>query len=159
MRTSFSKLAMAVGIVVPLLTTNAAKAETLRLAGTGGIIEAMRQVAPQFKAVTGIELQVIVGLGTSGAIRAIVDGKIDVVVAGLPLSPELAEGLLVSHPIARTPLVLITSHPKPNGVKAGDIAAIVAAATQNGKTARRSSSFCGPRSTRTRRSSNGRSRL
>lgn len=128
MRTSFSKLAMAVGIVVPLLTTNAAKAETLRLAGTGGIIEAMRQVAPQFKAVTGIELQVIVGLGTSGAIRAIVDGKIDVVVSGLPLSPELAEGLLVSHPIARTPLVLITSHPKPNGVKTGDIAAIVAAA-------------------------------
>lgn len=127
MRASLSKLAIAVGVAFPLMAANAANAETLRLAGTGGIIEAMRQVAPQFKAATGIEVQVIVGLGTSGAMRAIVDGKIDVVVAGLPLSPELAEGLLVSHRFARTPLVLVTSHPKPNGVKAADLAAIVAA--------------------------------
>lgn len=127
MRALFLKLALPVAFAFPLVAINGAAAETLRLAGTGGIIEAMRQIAPQFKAATGIEVQVIVGLGTSGAMRAIVDGKIDVVVAGLPLSPELAEGLLVSHRFARTPLVLITSHPKPNGIKAGDIAAIVAA--------------------------------
>ncbi len=127
MRASFSKLAIAVGIAFLLMAANGAGAETLRLAGTGGIIEAMRQIAPQFKAATGIEVQVIVGLGTSGAMHAIVDGKIDVVVAGRPLSPELAEGLLVSHRFARTPLVLITSHPKPNGLKTDDIATLVAA--------------------------------
>lgn len=125
--TSFSKLAIAAVIAFPLMAANGASAETLRLAGIGGIIEAMRQVAPQFKAATGIDVQVVVGLGTSGAMRAIVDGKLDLVVAGLPLSPELAEGLLVSHRFARTPLVLITSHPKPNGIKAADIAAIIAA--------------------------------
>ncbi|MDI1347009.1 MAG: substrate-binding domain-containing protein [Pseudolabrys sp.] len=127
MRASFSKLAIAVGLAFPLMAANGANAETLRLAGTGGIIEAMRQVAPQFKAATGIELQVIVGLGTSGAMRAIADGKIDVVAAGLPLNSEQTKGSLVSHPFARTPMVLITSHPKPNGIKAADIATIVAA--------------------------------
>ena len=109
------------------MAANGASAETLRLAGTGGIIEAMRQVAPKFKAATGIELEVIVGLGTSGAMRAIADGKIDVVAAGLPLNAEQAKESLVSHPFARTPLVFVTSHPKPNGFKASDIAEIFAA--------------------------------
>src|SRR5665647_334367 len=100
--TSFSKLATVAVIAFPLMAANGASAETLRLAGTGGIIEAMRQVAPKFKAATGIELEVIVGLGTSGAMRAIADGKIDVVAAGLPLNSEQAKESLVSHPFART---------------------------------------------------------
>jgi phosphate transport system substrate-binding protein len=127
MRAPFLKLAFFAFLAFPLLAGHGAVAEPLRLAGTGGIIEAMKQIAPKFTAATGIQLEVIVGLGTSGAMRAISDGKIDIVAAGLPLNPDQAKGPLVSHPFARTPLAFVTSHPKPNGLKNGDIVAIYAA--------------------------------
>jgi phosphate transport system substrate-binding protein len=126
MRARFSNLAVAVFFVLPLLAGNGAAAETLRLAGTGGVIEAMRQVGPPFAAATGLELHVIMGLGSSGAMRALADGVLDVVVAARELSPQEANGKMVSHPFARTPLVFITSHPKPNGLRSSDIAPIYA---------------------------------
>lgn len=127
MRATFSKLAIAVAIGASLTAGDLAATETLRLAGTGGIIEAMQQVAPKFEAATGIKLEVIVGLGSSGAMRALAAGKLDVVVAARDLSPDEGKGLLISHPFARTPLVFVTSHPKPNAVKADDLTAIFAA--------------------------------
>jgi phosphate transport system substrate-binding protein len=128
MRASFSKLAFAVVVAVPLLAANAAAAESLRLAGTGGIIEAMKQIAPSFKAATGNELEITVGLGSGGALRALADGKLDVVVSARALNPDEAKLKLVARPFARTPLVFITSHPKPNGLRSSDIAKIFALA-------------------------------
>jgi phosphate transport system substrate-binding protein len=127
MRAQFPKTMVAVLFAGLSLAANGATAETLRLAGTGGIIEAMQQIAPKFTAASGIQLEVIVGLGSSGALRAIADGKVHVVAAARALTPDEAKGPLVSHPFARTPLVFVTSHPKPNGLKSGDIAAIFAA--------------------------------
>lgn len=116
-----------VGFVATLGCAHGAAAATLRLAGTGGILEAMRQVGPPFAAATGVELQVISGLGTSGAMRAIVDGKIDAVFAARDLGPDEKKLQLVARPFARTPLVFVTSHPQPNGLKSADIASIFAA--------------------------------
>ena len=47
----------------------------------------MLQIAPSFKAATGDELQVTVGLGSSGALRALADGALDVVVSARELTP------------------------------------------------------------------------
>lgn len=127
MRAAYSNVAIAALLAFPLLAANGAAAETLRVAGTGGIIEAMRQVARPFAAATGIQLDVIVGLGSSGAMRAIADGKIDVVVAARDSYPNEAKGKLVSYPFARTPLVFVTAHRKPNGLRSSDIPAIFAA--------------------------------
>lgn len=127
MRAPFLKLAFSAFLAIPLLAGHGAVAAPLRLAGTGGIIEAIKQIAPKFTTATGIQMDVIVGLGTSGAMRAIADGKIDIVASGLPLNPDQAKGPLVSHPFARTPLVFVTSHPKPNGLKTSDLPAIFAA--------------------------------
>ena len=128
MRASFSKLAFSLFLAFPLLTANAATAESLRLAGTGGIIEAMKQIAPSFKAATGNELDIAVGLGSGGALRALADGKLDVVVSARALNPDEAKLKMVAQPFARTPLVFITSHPKPNGLRSSGIARIFASA-------------------------------
>lgn len=124
MRAPISNLAFAVFLAFPLLAANGAAAAPLRLAGTGGIIEAMQQIAPLFKAATGDELEITVGLGSGGALRALADGALDIVVSARELSPAEAKGNLVVRPFARTPLVFITSNPKPNGLKTSDIASI-----------------------------------
>lgn len=124
MRALRSILAVAVmlGASFPALA-----AEKLKLGGTGGIIEAMRQVAPHFKAATGIEMDVVAGLGSSGAIRALGDRVLDVVAAAREVKPDEAKTPLVARAFARTALVFVTSHAKPNGLKTGDIAGIYAA--------------------------------
>jgi|SRR5665647_699471 len=124
MRISIPKMAIAVLLAGSLLAANGAAAAPLRLAGTGGIIEAMLQIAPAFKAATGDELQVTVGLGSGGALRALADGAIDVVVSARALTPAEKKNKLVAYPFARTPLVFITSMRKPDGLKPGDIAPI-----------------------------------
>jgi len=111
----------------PLPAGSGAAAETLRLAGTGGVVEAMRQVAPQFTAATGVEVEIVDGLGTSGAMRALADGALDAVFAAREHTPDEAKTPLVSSAFARTPLVFVTSHRKPNGWKSSDIAPIFAA--------------------------------
>ncbi len=100
MRAPFSKLAFAAFLAFPLLAGNGAAAVTLRLGGTGGVIEAMRQVAPPFAAATGLQLEVIAGLGSSNALRALVDGMLDVVAASREFNPDEAKGPLVSRPFS-----------------------------------------------------------
>jgi phosphate transport system substrate-binding protein len=124
MRAPYSNLACAVALAFPLLAGNGVAAAPLRLAGTGGIIEAMLQIAPLFNAATGEKLEVTVGLGSQGALRALADGALDVVVSARALSPEEARGKLVAHQFARTPLAFITSKLEPDGLKTGDIAPI-----------------------------------
>ena len=125
MRTPFSKFAFAF-LAGLLLAANGAAAATLRVAGTGGVLEAIQQVASPFAAATGIELEVITGLGTAGAMRALPDGVIDAVFAAREPNPNEAKVQLVSRSFARTPLVFVTSHRKPNGLKSSDIPAIFA---------------------------------
>jgi len=126
MHASFSKLTFALGLAFPLMAGTGAAAESLRLAGTGGIIEAMRQLARPFATATGIELEAIDGLGSTGALRALADGMVDVVAAARDFNPDEAKGPLESRPFARTPLVFATSHPKPNGLKSSDLTSIFA---------------------------------
>jgi phosphate transport system substrate-binding protein len=96
-------------------------AETLRLAGTGSATELLRRLGAVFKADSGIELEVLPSLGSSGAIRALGDGVLDLAVSGRALNPqESARGLTVALTI-RTPFVLATSHPNPNGLTHPDI--------------------------------------
>ena len=131
MRTSFSTLTFALLLAGPLVAGPGVAAETLRLGGTGGILEAIRQVGPPFAIATGLKLEVNAGLGTAGAMRALADGNLDVVFSARDLDPNEKKAGLIARPIARTPLVFVTSHPDPNGLKSGDLAAIFA--SQNPK--------------------------
>ena len=109
------------GLLFPASATAAA---TLRLAGTGGAIGAMRYVAPLFAAATGIQMEVLPSLGSGGALRAVGDGVIDVAVSARDLTAGESGRGLEANEFARTALVFVTSKLKPNGWRSVDLARI-----------------------------------
>lgn len=127
MRAPFSNLAVAVVCVFPLLAGNGAAAETLRLAGTGSATEMLRHVGAQFTAATGVKIDVVPGLGSTGAIRALADGVLDIAVPARPLKADESAKGLRQVAMLRTAYVFATSPPKPNGLQAADLPRIVAA--------------------------------
>ncbi|MBE0568469.1 MAG: substrate-binding domain-containing protein [Deltaproteobacteria bacterium] len=116
-------LGFSVAWIVPLILgatvfPGNAHAETLRISGTGGAIGGMRLLAEAFrKAEPGVDVVIPQSIGSSGGIRAVIAGKLDIGVSARPLSPEeLAQGARETA-YARTALVFAV-HPD---VKRSDI--------------------------------------
>jgi phosphate transport system substrate-binding protein len=115
-----AKLAIALCLVAPLLAGKALAADTLTIGGTGSATELLRQVGAKFTTASEVKIDVIPSLGSSGAIRALADGKLDIAVSARPLKPaEVAQGLSQTL-VLRTAYVLATSHSDPKGFKASD---------------------------------------
>ena len=112
----------ALGLLSALATLSSVSAEVLKVGGTGAATEMLRQIAPAFEAETGITLQVIPSLGTSGANAAVADGALDISVGGRDLKKKEAEIGLTVAATFRTPFGLVTSRPGPVGLKSAEIA-------------------------------------
>ena len=84
---------------------------TLRIGGTGAAIATMTQVAAAFqKKHPDVRLVFPPSLGSSGAIKAVIAGALDVGLNSRPLTAaERGHGLVLAE-YARTPLLLVTSH-------------------------------------------------
>ena len=110
-------------LVVALTFSNPLMAgDTLRIGGTGSANELVKSLGALFAAETGIAVELIPSLGTSGGNRALADGHLDLSMSGRPLNPaESAKGMTAVAEL-RTPFGLATSHPKPSGLKGADIA-------------------------------------
>lgn len=127
MRTS-SKIASLV-LLAGLVTTANAAAATLRVAGTGSSLGLLKQVGGEFTAASGgtVKVEVVPSLGSSGAIHALADGKLDLAVSARALKPAEAARNLRVVLVMRTPFVLATSHPNPQPLKATDVLKIFTA--------------------------------
>jgi phosphate transport system substrate-binding protein len=69
-----------------------------------------------------IKLEVIPSLGSTGGLRALADGVLDLAVSGRePSAEERKKGLTVIATI-RTPYVLVTSRPGESGLKSSEVA-------------------------------------
>lgn len=110
---------------------SASSAEILRVGGTGGALGMMTQVAAAFEATSGIKLEILASLGSNGALRAVGDGAIEVALSARKLTPAETKPGLVVVPFARTALVFVTSHPKPNGWKSDELAGIFGSKIRN----------------------------
>jgi phosphate transport system substrate-binding protein len=128
MRARISNLAVAVLFVFPLLAGNGAAVESLRLGGTGTAIGMLRQVGVEFSAATGIKIEVVPNLGSTGAIRALTDGLLDMAVSARPPTADETAAGLRQVAVARTAYVLATSLPTSNGLRVADLPGIFAAA-------------------------------
>jgi phosphate transport system substrate-binding protein len=90
------------------LWTAPSQAGTVRVAGTGIGIGLIRLLAEQYQAEhPGEPLWIPESVGTSGAVKGLATGKLDIGILARPLKPGEVEGG-VSIPICRTPLVFFT---------------------------------------------------
>ena len=114
------------GLVIAALLgpAHVASADTLRMGGIGAATAFVPGLFSAFERSAATSLKVIPGLGSNGGLRALADGVLDIAISGRPLKPEeLAQGLTPVVTV-RTPFVLVTSHPRPNGLKSPDVADI-----------------------------------
>ena len=105
-----------------LLADQGAATERLRVGGTGATNEMVKRLGALFASESGVTLEVIPSLGSSGANRAVADGVLDLSISGRPLNTaEAAKGLA---PIAEfiTPFGLVTSSHNPGGFKSSELA-------------------------------------
>jgi phosphate transport system substrate-binding protein len=119
-----SKIARAILIALlagPLAGTAALAADTLRIGGSGSAIGAIKSLGVAFSSDHGINGNVIPSLGSTGGIRAVADGLLDIGVSARPLRPEEAARGLMLLKIARSPFCLVTSHRNHSGLKSVDI--------------------------------------
>lgn len=117
-------------IVATLLLGSAAmlaQAQTVKLAGSGNGVAAMEVLAEAYRArEPGFRVQAVPNLGSSGGLKALVSGAIDIAVIGRELkSDELAQGLKAVE-YGRTPLVLGTSRQAPQSVSLTELADLFA---------------------------------
>ncbi|EME71430.1 ABC-type phosphate transport system [Paramagnetospirillum caucaseum] len=91
------------------LLAQPAVADTVRAAGTGIGIGVVRLLAEQYqREQPGARVWVPESVGTTGAVKGLASGKVDVGILARPLKPGEVEGG-VSVPICRTPLVFFAN--------------------------------------------------
>jgi phosphate transport system substrate-binding protein len=119
--------AAALASIAVLVALSPAWGESLKIGGTGAVTELLRQMGPAFTADTGIALEVVAGLGTSGGNNAVADGKLGLAFSGRELrDKETARGLKVAL-VLRTPFGFVTSRPGPDNLKKSEIVTLLRA--------------------------------
>lgn len=85
--------------------------KTIKIGGTGGAMGVMKELTAAFqKKHPDISVVIIPPLGTSGGIKAVIEGALDIGLAGRPLKPdEIATGLSGTE-YSASPFVFVTSN-------------------------------------------------
>lgn len=122
-----SRFVSAVGAVLlvglPFAVGSAAPV-TVKVGGTGSALGTMKILAEAFRAShPDVQIVVVPALGSSGSIKAVAAGALDIGLSARPLKQEEREQKLVEREIARTPLV-IASMRAHAGFKTGEVARI-----------------------------------
>lgn len=129
-RVLFSLHACLLGIAGALLLSaqpGPARAELLRIGGTGAALATMQTMGDAFLAHhrgKALAVEILPALGSSGGIRAAADGVISIAVSQRSLQPNEAGRDLAVTPYGRTPFVFVTTSQSTVGVTGDDILAI-----------------------------------
>lgn len=88
--------------------------DVLRIGGVGSALPSMELVAGAFqKSHRGVKVQVVPSLGSSGGIKAVLDGAIDIGLSGRPLKDEEQKKGAIGIEYAITPFVFVTHNTTP----------------------------------------------
>lgn len=99
-------LAVAASLLLPAV---APAMDVLRVSGTGAAIGGMRQLARDFeKTRTGVRIEVLPSIGSTGGIRAVTDGKLDLACSSRPVKDEEKKANLVEELYAKTAFIFAT---------------------------------------------------
>ncbi|ACM18426.1 periplasmic solute-binding protein [Geotalea daltonii FRC-32] len=104
------KRAMVCLIVAGFLTATAASAETvIKVGGSGGPLGSAKLLAKAYMKIhKGVSIKVLPSLGSSGGIKAVIGGAVDIALSGRPLKAEEKSRGAVETKYARSPYVFIT---------------------------------------------------
>ena len=92
-----------------LMTTLAVQADAIKIGGTGTGLGAMKLLAQEFKkSHPDAQLIVTPSLGSTGAIKAVLAGAIDLGISARPLSTQEQRQGVSAWAYARTPFMLVT---------------------------------------------------
>jgi phosphate transport system substrate-binding protein len=120
----------ALAILAALLAIGprSAVAETIRISGTGGAVGTMRILGEAFRKTNpGIRVDILPGMGSSGSIRAVQAGRLDIGLSARSLSDEERAQGVVETRYARTPFVFaVNSTLKMTGLTLEGLAEIYA---------------------------------
>ena len=136
-RKTISGWAVAVLAVLLVSGPRSAVAETIRISGAGGAIGTMRILGEAFRKTNpGIRVEILPGMGSSGAVKAVLAGRLDIGLSGRTLSgEERAQGVMETK-YARTPFAfVVNSNLKMTGLTLEGLTAIYAGKRdwENGK--------------------------
>ena len=104
-------IAIVLSVFVTLLTGNdpLAAEELIRINGSGSALAMMKPLTEAYrKSHPQVLIEMEKPLGSSGAIKALLAGALDLVVSSKPLKPEETAKGLVLHAYGRSPLLIIT---------------------------------------------------
>ncbi len=139
----FAKCMVVIFACVNLSVVEAHAEERLRIGGTGGDLGTMKSLATLFeKNNPGIVINVLPSLGSSGGIKAVAAGAIDLAISSRPLKDKEKNLGLVAQPYAITAMAIVTG--KSNTVKSvssEELAKMFAGTPKLGLMARRSGLF------------------
>lgn len=106
-----------------------AKAEALRMGGTGAVIALVEALGTAFqKRYPDDKLEIIGQLGTNGALNAATQGALDMVFSGRPLKPAEREAGLGETPFLETPFVFVSATPAPLRLSRAEVVRIYSGA-------------------------------
>lgn len=110
-----------------------AGAEKISIGGTGSALESMRVVAEEFKKRhPGAEVVIPPSLGSTGGIKAVLAGAVDIALSARPLKDEERRKGAVEMGYARTPFVFATSKKnKVDEITTGELVDIYSGKTIN----------------------------
>ena len=110
-----------------LRAAGAAEPAILRINGSGACLELLEVLLePYRKDHPAVRIDLGKPLGSSGAIKALLAGALDLAVVARPVTPEETAQGIQAQAYGRTPLALVTSRPSgPAGLTTADLAAIL----------------------------------
>jgi phosphate transport system substrate-binding protein len=93
-----------------------------RVGGTGMALKAMRVLSDDFSAIVPTtRLEILRSLGTSGGIRALAEGAIDIALSARERTPQESAKGVQKAACFRTAMVFASSDPSPSGIALADL--------------------------------------
>ena len=112
-------------IVLIMSCTGTALADDMKVGGTGAAYGLLLRLSEAFQAASpGDRIEVIAGLGSSGALAAAAEGALGLAIVSRDLKPEESAKGLVVEPLLHTPFLFVTSHPDPQVLTKAAVVAI-----------------------------------
>jgi len=124
-----SRKGLPVALLLSILSAApAAAAQPVAVSGTGSSLSSIKLLSEPFmKGNPQVRIDVLPALGTTGAVKAVLAGKLDIGVGGRPLKEEERKGGVVAVPYARVPFVFgVHRGVKTTGITLREAAAIYA---------------------------------